>query len=162
MGVPRAPRVGGPRVGQQQPRPMNQPGPQPMTMMARPGMPPVPMVGAQVRPQQSFKYTPSVRNPPSQVMPQQSFKYTPSVRESTQPGDAWPDGGSRWSPTTTAGCARPRTGAANSQYAGCSTTAGTETDAGRETLPSDPENVPGFGWKDHWNAARDRQCRVGS
>ena len=46
---PRGPRVGGPRVGQQQPRPMNQPGPQPMTMMARPGMPPVPMVGAQVR-----------------------------------------------------------------------------------------------------------------
>jgi len=71
MGVPRAPRVGGPRMGQPQPRPMGQPGPQPMTMMARPGMPPVPMVGAQVRPQQSFKYTPSVRNPPSQVMPGQ-------------------------------------------------------------------------------------------
>merc|ERR1719222_1772859 len=64
---PRGPRVGGPRVGQQQPRPMNQPGPQPMTMMARPGMPPVPMVGAQqVRPQQSFKYTPTARNPPDQ------------------------------------------------------------------------------------------------
>merc|ERR1719145_375542 len=63
---PRGPRVGGPRVGQQQPRPMNQPGPQPMTMMARPGMPPVPMVGAQVRPQQSFKYTPTARNPPAQ------------------------------------------------------------------------------------------------
>merc|ERR1711978_375349 len=62
----------GPRVGQQQPRPMNQPGPQPMTMMARPGMPPVPMVGAQqVRPQQSFKYTPTARNPPAQVMPGQ-------------------------------------------------------------------------------------------
>merc|ERR1712133_141099 len=41
MGVPRAPRVG------------------------------VPRMGAQVRPQQSFKYTPSVRNPPSQVMPGQ-------------------------------------------------------------------------------------------
>jgi len=69
---PRGPRVGGPRVGQQQPRPMNQPGPQPMTMMARPGMPPVPMVGAQqVRPQQSFKYTPTARNPPAQVMPGQ-------------------------------------------------------------------------------------------
>merc|ERR1712183_221083 len=54
------------------PRPMNQPGPQPMTMMARPGMPPVPMVGAQqVRPQQSFKYTPTARNPPAQVMPGQ-------------------------------------------------------------------------------------------
>merc|ERR1711872_283456 len=68
---PRGPRVGGPRVGQQQPRPMNQSGPQPMTMMARPGMPPVPMVGAQVRPQQSFKYTPTARNPPAQVMPGQ-------------------------------------------------------------------------------------------
>jgi len=71
-GMPRGPRVGGPRVGQQQPRPMAQPGPQPMTMMARPGMPPVPMVGAQVRPQQSFKYTPTARNPPAQqVMPGQ-------------------------------------------------------------------------------------------
>merc|ERR1712147_435250 len=40
--------------------------------MARPGMPPVPMVGAQqVRPQQSFKYTPTARNPPAQVMPGQ-------------------------------------------------------------------------------------------
>merc|ERR1712223_2104725 len=59
---PRGPRVGGPRVGQQQPMPM----------MARPGMPPVPMVGAQqVRPQQSFKYTPTARNPPAQVMPGQ-------------------------------------------------------------------------------------------
>merc|ERR550534_1283960 len=61
-----------PRWPQQQPRPMNQPGQQPMTMMARPGMPPVPMVGAQqVRPQQSFKYTPTARNPPAQVMPGQ-------------------------------------------------------------------------------------------
>jgi len=70
---PRGPRVGGPRaMGQSQPRPMGgQPGPQPMTMMARPGMPPVPMVGAQVRPQQSFKYTPTARNPPAQVMPGQ-------------------------------------------------------------------------------------------
>merc|ERR1711974_515899 len=68
-GVPRGPRVGGPRMGQQQPRPMGQPGPQPMTMMARPGMPPVPaMVGAQVRPQQSFKYTPTARNPPQQAV----------------------------------------------------------------------------------------------
>lgn len=59
-------------MGQSQPRPMGgQPGPQPMTMMARPGMPPVPMVGAQVRPQQSFKYTPTARNPPAQVMPGQ-------------------------------------------------------------------------------------------
>ena len=72
-GVPRAPRVGGPRMGQQQPGGprVGQPGPQPMTMMPRPGMPPVPMVGAQVRPQQSFKYTPTARNPPAQVMPGQ-------------------------------------------------------------------------------------------
>jgi len=72
-GVPRGPRVGGPRMGQQQPGGprVGQPGPQPMTMMPRPGMPPVPMVGAQVRPQQSFKYTPTARNPPAQVMPGQ-------------------------------------------------------------------------------------------
>merc|ERR1712228_212046 len=62
MGMPRGPRPG-PRMGQ--------PGPQPMTMMARPGMPPVPMGGQQVRPQQSFKYTPTARNPPAQVMPGQ-------------------------------------------------------------------------------------------
>ena len=64
---PRGPRTANPRMPQQQPRPMGQPGPQPMAMMARPGMPPVPMVGAQVRAQQSFKYTPTARNPPTQV-----------------------------------------------------------------------------------------------
>ena len=64
---PRGPRGGGnPRMQGGQPRPMGQPGPQPMTMMARPGMPPVPMVS-----QQSFKYTPTARNPPGQVMPGQ-------------------------------------------------------------------------------------------
>jgi len=68
---PRGPRTANPRMPQQQPRPMGQPGPQPMAMMARPGMPPVPMVGAQVRAQQSFKYTPTARNPPTQVMPGQ-------------------------------------------------------------------------------------------
>merc|ERR1719318_43527 len=44
----------------------------PMTMLARPqGMPPVPMGQVQqVRPaQQSFKYTPTARNPPAQVLP---------------------------------------------------------------------------------------------
>jgi len=72
MGGPRAPRVGGPRVGGQPRAPMAQPGPQPMAMMARPGMPPVPMGAAQVRPQQqSFKYTPTARNPPGQVIPGQ-------------------------------------------------------------------------------------------
>ena len=68
---PRGPRTANPRMPQQQPRPMGQPGPQPMAMMARPGMPPVPMVGAQVRAQQSFKYTPTARNLPTQVMPRQ-------------------------------------------------------------------------------------------
>jgi len=72
MGGPRGPRVGGPRVAGQPRAPMAQPGPQPMAMMARPGMPPVPMGAAQVRPQQqSFKYTPTARNPPGQVMPGQ-------------------------------------------------------------------------------------------
>merc|ERR1712013_209248 len=42
MGMPRGPRPGGPRMGAQQ-----------------------------VRPQQSFKYTPTARNPPAQVMPGQ-------------------------------------------------------------------------------------------
>jgi len=72
MAVPRGARPGGaPRMGGP-PRPAMgvQPGPQPMTMMARPGMAPVPMA-QQVRPQQSFKYTPTARNPPAQVMPGQ-------------------------------------------------------------------------------------------
>merc|ERR1712037_911455 len=59
----------------------NQPGPQPMTMMARPGMPPVPMVGAQVRPQQTFKYTPTARNPPAQVMPGQMVAPAPQAQQ---------------------------------------------------------------------------------
>merc|ERR1712198_226683 len=70
MGMPRGPRPG-PRITGAPRAPMGQPGPQPMTMMARPGMPPVPMGGQQVRPQQSFKYTPTARNPPAQVMPGQ-------------------------------------------------------------------------------------------
>merc|ERR1712212_1290598 len=69
MGMPRGPRPGGPRMTGGPRAPMGQPGPQPMTMMARPGMPPVPMGAQQVRPQQSFKYTPTARNPPAQVMP---------------------------------------------------------------------------------------------
>merc|ERR1712128_88993 len=67
-----------PRWPQQQavPRPGGMPGmgmprgPHPVTMMARPGMPPVPMGAQQVRPQQSFKYTPTARNPPAQFHPQ--------------------------------------------------------------------------------------------
>lgn len=73
-GIPRAARPAGPRgLGAPQPRP----GPalaQQMMPMARPGMPPVPAMAAAVpRPQhqQSFKYTPSVRNPPQQMMPGQ-------------------------------------------------------------------------------------------
>merc|ERR1712121_224158 len=70
MGMPRGPRPG-PRMTGAPRAPIGQPGPQPMTMMARPGMPPVPMGAQQVRPQQSFKYTPTARNPPAQVMPGQ-------------------------------------------------------------------------------------------
>jgi len=73
-GMPRAGRPAGPRgLGAPQPRP----GPalaQQMMPMARPGMPPVPaMAAAAPRPQhqQSFKYTPTVRNPPQQMMPGQ-------------------------------------------------------------------------------------------
>jgi polyadenylate-binding protein len=73
-GMPRAGRPAGPRgLGAPQPRP----GPalaQQMMPMARPGMPPVPTMAAAVpRPphQQSFKYTPTVRNPPQQMMPGQ-------------------------------------------------------------------------------------------
>merc|ERR1719308_298929 len=70
MGMPRGPRPGGPRMTGAPRAPMGQPGPQPMTMMARPGMPPVPMGAQQVRPQQSFKYTPTARNPPPQEQKQ--------------------------------------------------------------------------------------------
>jgi len=73
--VPGGPRMAGPRPGMQQP-------PQPMTMLARPaGMPPVPMgQAAQVRPvQQSFKYTPTARNPPAQVLPGPGMVAGPGV-----------------------------------------------------------------------------------
>merc|ERR1719326_2605589 len=56
-----------------------QPGPQPM-MMARPGMAPVPMA-QQVRPQQTFKYTPTARNPPAQVMPGQMVAPAPQAQQ---------------------------------------------------------------------------------
>ena len=67
--MPRGPRVGGPRMGQQQPQAMGM-------GMARQGMQqPMAMVGGQQqRPphQQSFKYTPTARNPPAQVRPSSS------------------------------------------------------------------------------------------
>jgi len=68
-GRPSAPRgIGGPQV----PRP--QMGQQ-MMPMARPGMPPMPTMPTATVPrpqhQQSFKYTPTVRNPPQQMMPGQ-------------------------------------------------------------------------------------------
>merc|ERR1712213_242134 len=47
MGMPRGPRPG-PRMTGAPRAPIGQPGPQPMTMMARPGMPPVPMGAQQV------------------------------------------------------------------------------------------------------------------
>jgi len=57
-------RMSGPPAARPQ---MVQPvGPQAM-MMTRPGMAPVPM-NQQVRPQPSFQYTKSARNPPGQVM----------------------------------------------------------------------------------------------
>merc|ERR1712243_183897 len=102
MGMPRGPRPGGPRMTGAPRAPMGQPGPQPMTMMARPGMPPVPMGAQQVRPQQSFKYTPTARNPPAQVMPS--------------------DGCTRRSSSTTAGCAGAGPGASDSLHVGCCST----------------------------------------
>merc|ERR1739838_260080 len=113
MGMPRGPRPG-PRMAGAPRAPMGQPGPQPMTMMARPGMPPVPMGAQQVRPQQSFKYTPTARNPPA-VPPT---------------GYAGPNGRPRRSPSTTASCARPGSGATHRIYAGCCPSPGTEADVG--------------------------------
>jgi len=65
--MPRGPRPGGPRPGQVQPRPAGAPMGQPMMM--RPGMPVVPNMGGP-RQAQSFKYTPTARNPPAQVVGQ--------------------------------------------------------------------------------------------
>jgi polyadenylate-binding protein len=75
--IPRGPRPGtapramtGPAGA---PRPPTQPMVQPMMMAARPGMPGVgvpPTMGAPRQPQQSFKYTPTARNPPGQVVGQ--------------------------------------------------------------------------------------------
>jgi len=84
MNMPRAgpARPGAPRMSAPPaPRPQMgvQPGPQPM-MMARPGMAPVPMA-QQVRPQQTFKYTPTARNPPSQVMPGQVVAPAPQAQQ---------------------------------------------------------------------------------
>merc|ERR1719361_1960601 len=84
MNMPRAgpARPGAPRMSAPPaPRPQMgvQPGPQPM-MMARPGMAPVPMA-QQVRPQQTFKYTPTARNPPTQVMPGQMVAPAPQAQQ---------------------------------------------------------------------------------
>lgn len=75
--IPRGPRpggAGGPRpMGGAAPRPPTQPMVQPMMMAARPGMPGVgvpPTMGAPRPAQQSFKYTPTARNPPGQVVGQ--------------------------------------------------------------------------------------------
>jgi len=65
--MPRGPRPG-PRPGQVPTRPAGAPMGQPM-MMARPGMPAVPTMGGP-RQAQSFKYTPTARNPPAQVVGQ--------------------------------------------------------------------------------------------
>jgi len=73
---PGTPRMSGQGVGRPQMVPA---GPQTM-MMARPGMAPVPL-GQQVRPQQTFKYTPTARNPPSQVMPGQMVAPAPQAQQ---------------------------------------------------------------------------------
>jgi len=81
-GVPRPgpmPGMNMPRAGPARPQMGVQPGPQPM-MMARPGMAPVPMA-QQVRPQQTFKYTPTARNPPAQVMPGQMVAPAPQAQQ---------------------------------------------------------------------------------
>merc|ERR1712155_309589 len=79
MGAPRphpvrpgAPRMSAPPAARPGPQMVQPGGPQPM-MMARPGpgMAPVP-INQQVRPQPSFQYTKSARNPPAQVMPGQA------------------------------------------------------------------------------------------
>ena len=64
---PRGPRPGGPRPMAAQVRP-SQPMPQPMMM--RPGMPAGVPSMAGPRQAQSFKYTPTARNPPAQVVGQ--------------------------------------------------------------------------------------------
>ena len=63
VGATYAPMVGGPMMVQPQPWLMGQTGPQPLAMMAGPGIRPV----AAVQPQQSFQNTPSVRIQPSQM-----------------------------------------------------------------------------------------------
>merc|ERR1719436_1779250 len=69
---PGAPRMSAPPAARPGPQMVQPGGPQPM-MMARPGpgMAPVP-INQQVRPQPSFQYTKSARNPPAQVMPGQA------------------------------------------------------------------------------------------
>ena len=90
---PGTPRMSGQGVGRPQMVPA---GPQTM-MMARPGMAPVPLGQQvrtvwlflviiylflfQVRPQQTFKYTPTARNPPSQVMPGQMVAPAPQAQQ---------------------------------------------------------------------------------
>jgi polyadenylate-binding protein len=153
VGGPRGPRVGGPRMGQQQPRPqMGQPGAmmagQPM--MARPGMPPVPMVGAQVRPQQSFKYTPTARTPPAQVT---IVQYDAMILTGRLAGDAGADGGPGRRPPAAAGGARAGPGAPHRLHARRRTAAGAEADARREAFPAHPAHVPRPGRQDHRHAA---------
>merc|ERR1719326_2611638 len=69
---PGAPQMSASPAARPGPQMVQPGGPQPM-MMARPGpgMAPVP-INQQVRPQPSFQYTKSARNPPAQVMPGQA------------------------------------------------------------------------------------------
>ena len=55
------------------------------------------------------------------------------------------------------GSPHPRPGAFDRINAGGRVASGAETDAGRATLPADPEHVSGAGRQDHRYAAGDRQ-----
>ena len=48
-------------------------------------------------------------------------------------------------------------GASDGQHACRGSAAGTETDAGRASVPADPQHVSGHGRQDHRHAAGDRQ-----
>ena len=152
--IPRGPRPGGagPRPMGGAPRPPTQPMVQPMMMAARPGMPGVgvpPSMGAPRQPQQSFKYTPTARNPPGQVVgqmmaagsvppPQQAVLIQGQVRDTFPPN-------LRKLPQNIPSIFLLLylfVGASDSEHVGRCPTAGAEADAGRASLPAHPEDVP--------------------
>merc|ERR1712029_114931 len=70
-------------------------------------------------------------------------------KEPSSPGYARPGCGCRGH--ASAICTDPRSGATDCHHAGRCSTTGAEADAGRETVPADPEDVPRHGWQDHWH-----------